>query len=280
MILDGKNIKNIILDELKDEVSKLSCRPKLVVIQVGDDGASNVYIKQKDNMCSYVEYDFEHIKLDNNVDTFSMVEIIKKLNNDDRVNGILVQLPLPDGIDVNTVVNAIHPLKDVDGLSELNSGKLYYGKDALYSCTPFGIMEMLDRYNISVSGKNVVVIGRSNLVGKAITLMMLNRDATVSVCHSKTKNLSEYTRIADILVVAVGRPNFITADMVSEGTVVVDVGINRLESGLCGDVDFESVKDKCSYITPVPGGVGPMTVAILAKNILKAYKMQNNKYDK
>ena len=277
MILDGKKIKKIILDELKGEVSNLSCKPKLAVIQVGNDEASSVYIKQKDNMCNYVGYDFEHIKLNDSVDTSMMVEIINKVNNDDSVNGILVQLPLPDRIDVNMVVNAIHPLKDVDGLSELNSGKLYYGKDALYSCTPFGIMEMLDRYNISVSGKNVVVIGRSNLVGKAITLMMLNRDATVSVCHSKTKNLTEYTKMADILVVAVGEPNFITGDMVSEDTVIIDVGINRLESGLSGDVDFESVKDKCSYITPVPGGVGPMTVAMLAKNILKAYKIQNSK---
>lgn len=275
MILDGRNIKNIILDELKEEVSKLSAKPKLVVVQVGNDDASDVYIKQKNNMCNYVGYDFEHIKLDDMVDTYGIVEIIEKLNNDNSVNGILIQLPLPDKIDTDVVVNAISPFKDVDGLTNLNRGMLFGGKDTLYSCTPSGIIEMLDRYNISVSGKNVVVVGRSDLVGKPLAMMMLNRDATVTVCHSKTKNLSEITKGADILVVAVGEPNFITRDMISENVVVIDVGINKLDGTLCGDVDFESVKYKCSYITPVPGGVGPMTVAILAKNILKAYKMLN-----
>lgn len=275
MILDGRNIKNIILDELKEEVSKLSAKPKLVVVQVGNDDASDVYIKQKNNMCNYVGYDFEHIKLDDMVDTYEIVEIIEKLNYDNSVTGILVQLPLPDRIDTDVVVNAISPFKDVDGLTNLNRGMLFEGKDTLYSCTPSGIIEMLDRYNISVSGKNVVVVGRSDLVGKPLAMMMLNRDATVTVCHSKTKNLSEITKGADILVVAVGEPNFITRDMISENVVVIDVGINKLDGILCGDVDFESVKYKCSYITPVPGGVGPMTVAILAKNILKAYKMLN-----
>lgn len=275
MILDGRNIKNIILDELKEEVSKLSAKLKLVVVQVGNDDASDVYIKQKNNMCNYVGYDFEHIKLDDMVDTYEIVEIIEKLNYDNSVTGILVQLPLPDRIDTDVVVNAISPFKDVDGLTNLNRGMLFEGKDTLYSCTPSGIIEMLDRYNISVSGKNVVVVGRSDLVGKPLAMMMLNRDATVTVCHSKTKNLSEITKGADILVVAVGKPNFITRDMISENVVVIDVGINKLDGILCGDVDFESVKYKCSYITPVPGGVGPMTVAILAKNILKAYKMLN-----
>lgn len=275
MILDGRNIKNIILDELKEEVSKLSAKPKLVVVQVGNDDASDVYIKQKNNMCNYVGYDFEHIKLDDMVDTYEIVEIIEKLNYDNSVTGILIQLPLPDKIDTDVVVNAISPFKDVDGLTNLNRGMLFGGKDTLYSCTPSGIIEMLDRYNISVSGKNVVVVGRSDLVGKPLAMMMLNRDATVTVCHSKTKNLSEITKGADILVVAVGEPNFITRDMISENVVVIDVGINKLDGTLCGDVDFESVKYKCSYITPVPGGVGPMTVAILAKNILKAYKMLN-----
>lgn len=275
MILDGKSIKNKIMDELRDEVNDLSIKPKLVVIQVGNNEASNVYIKQKNNMCNYIGYDFEHIKLDNDVTTEMIIDVIDKLNNDDSVTGILVQLPLPMGIDTDMVVNAISPIKDVDGLTDLNNGMLFHNKDALYSCTPYGVMELLDRYNISVSGKNVVIVGRSDLVGKPMGVMMLNRDATVTICHSKTKNLSEYTKKADILVIAIGRPNFITSDMVSDGTVVIDVGISRLENGLCGDVDFESVKDKCSYITPVPGGVGPMTVAMLAKNILKAYKIQN-----
>ena len=276
MILDGKSIKSKIMDELRDEVSNLSIKPKLVVIQVGNNEASNVYIKQKCNMCSYIGYKFEHINLAGNFSTDMIIDVINEINNDNSVSGILVQLPLPSEIDTNKVVNSISPLKDVDGLTDLNNGMLFHNKDALYSCTPYGVMELLDRYNISVSGKNVVIVGRSDLVGKPMSVMMLNKDATVTVCHSKTKNLSEYTKSADILVVAVGRPNFITSDMVREGAVVIDVGISRLENGLCGDVDFESVKDKCSYITPVPGGVGPMTVAMLGKNILKAYKIQNN----
>lgn len=275
MILDGKNIKDIILDELKEEVSKLSVKPKLVVIQVGNNDASNVYIKQKHNMCNYIGYEFEHINLDSDVTTDMVLELVNKLNGDDSVNGILVQLPLPDEIDSNMVVNAVSPLKDVDGLTDLNNGMLFHEKDALYSCTPYGIMELLDRYNISVSGKNVVVVGRSDLVGKPMAMMMLGSDATVTICHSKTRNLSDFTKNADILVVAVGKPNFITSDMISDDTVVIDVGISRTENGLCGDVDYESLKDKCSYITPVPGGVGPMTVAMLGKNVLKAYKMQN-----
>ena len=275
MILDGKSIKNTILDELKLEVSKLLVKPKLVVIQVGNNEASNVYIKQKNNMCDYVGYDFLHIKLDSDVTTNDVVDLINRLNVDDNVNGILVQLPLPDLIDTNKVINSISPSKDVDGLTDLNNGKLFHGKDALYSCTPSGVMELLSRYNISVNGKNVVIVGRSDLVGKPMAMMMLNKDATVTVCHSKTRNLSEYTKKADILVVAVGRPNFVTSDMVSDETVVIDVGISRTDTGLCGDVDFNSVKDKTKYITPVPGGVGPMTVAMLAKNVLKAYRMQN-----
>lgn len=274
MILDGKKIKNIILDELRDEVSKLSVKPKLVVVQVGNNEASNVYIKQKNNMCNYVGYDFKHIKLDDNISVDELLSVIDRLNNDKDVNGILVQLPLPSHIDSKIVVNSISPLKDVDGLTDLNNGMLFHNKDSLYSCTPYGIMELLSRYNISVSGKNVVIVGRSDLVGKPMVMMMLNKDATVTVCHSKTKNLSEFTKKADILVVAVGKSNFINGDMVSDNTIVIDVGISRTENGLCGDVDFESVVDKCSYITPVPGGVGPMTVAMLAKNILKAYKMQ------
>ena len=275
MILDGKSIKANILDELKLEVSELQVKPKLVVIQVGNDEASNVYIKQKNNMCNYIGYDFEHIKLDSEVTTDKVLGVVERLNNDNSVNGILVQLPLPNVLDTNRIVNAVSPLKDVDGLTDMNNGKLFHGKDALYSCTPYGVMELLDRYDISVSGKNVVIVGRSDLVGKPMAMMMLNKDATVTVCHSKTRNLSEYTKKADILVVAVGRPNFVTSDMVSDETVVIDVGISRTDTGLCGDVDFNSVKDKTKYITPVPGGVGPMTVAMLAKNVLKAYRMQN-----
>lgn len=274
MILDGKIVKEQILDELKEEVSHLSVKPKFVVIQVGNNEASNVYIRQKCNMCSYIGYDYEHIKLDIDVDTKDILSVIDKLNKDDLVNGILVQLPLPEHIDTNIVLNSISFLKDVDGLTDINNGMLFHNKNALYSCTPSGVMELLDRYNISLSGKHVVIVGRSDLVGKPMSVMMLNKDATVTVCHSKTRNLEKYTKMADILVVAVGRPKFITENMISDDTVVIDVGISQTENGLCGDVDFESIKEKCSFITPVPGGVGPMTVAILAKNILKAYRMQ------
>ena len=275
MILDGKHIKSIILDELKEEVKSLSVKPKLVVVQVGNDEASNVYIKQKKNMCEYVGYSYEHIKLASDVNTDDVLLAIDRLNTDENVTGILVQLPLPNHINEDVVVNRISSLKDVDGLTDINNGMLFHGKDTLYSCTPYGVMELLDRYNISVNGKHVVIVGRSNLVGKPMSMMMLNKNASVTMCHSKTINLGEYTKDADILIVAVGKPNFITSDMISDGTVIIDVGINRLEDRLCGDVDFESVKDKCSYITPVPGGVGQMTVAMLAKNVLKAYKMQN-----
>ena len=275
MILDGKKIKNQILDELKDEVNNLTIKPKLVVIQVGNNEASNVYIKQKNNMCNYIGYNFEHFKLDEDTNIDNLLELIYKLNNDDSVNGILVQLPLPKHIDSNKIINAISPVKDVDGLTDTNIGMLCHKKDSLYSCTPYGVMELLDRYDIDVSEKNVVIVGRSDLVGKPMSMMMLNKDATVTICHSKTNNLTEFTKKADILIVAIGKPNFITTDMIREDAIVIDVGISRTELGLCGDVDFDSVKDKVKYITPVPGGVGPMTVAMLGKNILKAYKLQN-----
>ena len=274
MILDGKSLKQTILDELRDEVSHLTIKPKLVVIQVGDDPASNVYIKQKCNMCNYIGYGYEHIKLSDDVSNEYMLELIDKLNRDNDVTGILVQLPIAKHLDTNRIINAIDPLKDVDGLTELNNGKLLCGVDSISSCTPSGIMELLDRYGVEVESKHVVIVGRSNLVGKPMALMMLNKNATVTMCHSKTRDLEKYTRMADILVVAVGKPNFITGDMVSEGTVVVDVGINRTSEGLCGDVEFSTVYEKASYITPVPGGVGPMTVATLAKNVYKALKLQ------
>lgn len=273
MILDGKKIKSIILDELRNEVVKLSVKPKLVVIQVGNDEASNVYIKQKINMCNYIGYECEHIKLDD-VKNEDVMLLIDKLNKDEGVTGIMVQLPLPNYLDKDMIINAIDVLKDVDGLTDKNISNLFSNRDCLCSCTPYGVMELLDRYNISLCGKNVVIVGRSNLVGKPLSLLMLNKDASVTVCHSKTNNLSEYTKMADILVVAVGKPNIITGDMVKEDSVIIDVGINRLSDRLCGDVDFDSVKDRVKYITPVPGGVGPMTVAMLGKNILKSYKLQ------
>ena len=275
-LLDGKKIKQEVLDELKEEVSKLTDKPNFVVIQVGDNEASNVYIKQKAKMAEYVGYGYQHLRYPMDITEKELLKEINKLNKDKNIHGILVQMPLPSHIDTNVIQNAVVPLKDVDGLSDLNAGKLFHGKDALYSCTPFGVMELLKRYNIDIEGKHAVVVGRSNLVGKPMGTMLTNAGATVTLCHSKTKDLKKFTQSADILVVTVGKPKFITSDMVSEGTTVIDVGISRLESGLCGDVDFENVKDKCNYITPVPGGVGPMTVAMLGANVLKAYKMQKN----
>lgn len=273
-LIDGKSIKKIILDELKEEVSKLEEKPKLVVIQVGNNEASNVYIKQKAKMAEHIGYGYEHIKLEEDTTTDKILEIIDKLNKDDNVNGVMVQMPLPKHIDTDIIQNAVIPIKDVDGLSDMNAGLLFHNKDALYSCTPYGVMELLKRYNISLEGKNAVVVGRSNLVGKPMGMMLLNAGATVTVCHSKTKDIEKITKKADILISCVGKAKFITKDMVKKGSVVIDVGITRSEEGLCGDVDFIEVASNTKYITPVPGGVGPMTVAMLGMNVMKAYKEQ------
>ena len=273
-LIDGKSIKKIILDELKKEVSKLEEKPKLVVIQVGNNEASNVYIKQKAKMAEHIGYGYEHIKLEEDTTTDKILEIIDRLNKDDNVNGVMVQMPLPKQIDTDIIQNAVIPIKDVDGLSDMNAGLLFHNKDALYSCTPYGVMELLKRYNISLEGKNAVVVGRSNLVGKPMGMMLLNAGATVTVCHSKTKDIEKITKKADILISCVGKAKFITKDMVKKGSVVIDVGITRSEEGLCGDVDFIEVAPNTKYITPVPGGVGPMTVAMLGMNVMKAYKEQ------
>ncbi len=273
-LIDGKSIKKIILDELKEEVSKLEEKPKLVVIQVGNNEASNVYIKQKAKMAEHIGYGYEHIKLEEDTTTDKILEIIDRLNKDDNVNGVMVQMPLPKQIDTDIIQNAVIPIKDVDGLSDMNAGLLFHNKDALYSCTPYGVMELLKRYNINIEGKNAVVVGRSNLVGKPMGMMLLNAGATVTVCHSKTKDIEKVTKKADILISCVGKAKFITKDMVKKGSVVIDVGITRSEEGLCGDVDFIEVAPNTKYITPVPGGVGPMTVAMLGMNVMKAYKEQ------
>ena len=273
-ILDGKKIKKEILDELKEEVSKLTIKPSFVVIQVGNDEASNVYIKQKAKMAEYIGYKYTHIKLSEETTEEFLLNRIYELNNDDSVNGILVQMPLPKHIDTNKIQNAVSYNKDIDGLSDINAGRLFHSKDALFSCTPYGVMELLKRYKIDVTGMNAVVVGRSNLVGKPMSVMLTNESATVTLCHSKTKNLGDITKNAELLIVTVGKTKLITADMVKDGAIVIDVGISRLDDGLCGDVDFDNVSKKAKYITPVPGGVGPMTVAMLGKNILKAYKLQ------
>ena len=275
-ILDGKKLKQKILDELKEEVNNLSIKPKLVVIQVGDDPASSVYVKQKEKMAKYIGYNFEHIQLPLKTKEEELINLIDKLNIDTEVSGILVQMPLPSQINPKVVQNKIVASKDVDGLTDINTGKLVHNTLTLTSCTPMGIIDLLKEYNISIKGKHVVIVGRSDLVGKPLINLFLNNDATVTVCHSKTNNIASITRLADILVVAIGNKEFIKDNMVKNNAVVIDVGINRDNNKLYGDVDFDNVSKKASYITPVPGGVGPMTVAELAKNVLKAYKINRH----
>lgn len=277
-ILDGKEVKRIKLEELKNEVLKLDRPLGLTVIQVGDDSASNIYVKQKSKMANNLEFNFNHIKLEENVTEEEVLKIINSLNRDNCVDGILVQMPLPEHLNSRVIQNAISPLKDVDGLTDINMGMLVHKKNCLVPCTPLGVMELLKYYNIDVAGKNVAIVGRSDLVGRPMAEVMINSDATVTLCHSKTNNLKDITKNADILVVAVGKAKLITSDMVKDGVVVVDVGINRLEDGsLCGDVDFDGVSSKCSYITPVPGGVGQMTVLELGYNTYKAYLLRQEK---
>lgn len=272
MIIEGKTLKYKILDSLKEKVSKLDSKPTLLVIQVGNDEASNVYVKSKSKMCEYVGYNFKHIKLDSSITTQELVDIITKYNDDETITGILVQMPLPKQIDANIVQNAISYKKDVDGLTDINMGKLVHNNPCLVACTPLGIIELLKYYNIPIKGKDVTIIGRSNLVGKPLINLFLNEDASVSICHSKTSNLSKYTYNTDILVVAVGKKHLIDKSMVKENTTIIDVGINRDNGKLYGDVCFDEVKDICN-ITPVPGGVGQMTIAILASNVYKAYEL-------
>lgn len=271
-LLDGKVVKAKLLEDLKDKINKLDTKLGLTVIQIGEDPASSVYVRQKNKMAESLGFNFNHIKLDENIKEEELLNIIEKLNNDDNVDGILVQMPIPNHLNAKKIQNAILPCKDVDGLTDINIGRLSHNIDSLVPCTPMGIIDLLKYYNIDINGKNVVIVGRSDLVGKPLALLMANNDATVTLCHSKTKNLSFYTKNADILVVAIGRANFIKKEDVKEGSVIIDVGINRMEDGkLCGDVLFEEVKDKASYISPVPGGVGQMTVAELGYNTYKAH---------
>lgn len=280
-LLDGKVVKKKVLEDLKEELKSLERPLGLVVIQVGEDEASKVYVRQKEKMAKELGFKFEHIKLAETVKQEELLETIDRLNEDETVDGILVQMPIPKHLDSKIVQNRINHLKDVDGLTDVNAGCLMHHKDTLVPCTPEGIVDLLKHYDIELSGKNVTIIGRSDLVGKPLASLMVNNDATVTLCHSKTKNLKLFTENADILIVAVGKAKLIKKEYIKDGAVIVDVGINRLEDGsLCGDVDFEDVKDKASYITPVPGGVGQMTVAELANNTYKAYKLrkkQNNK---
>lgn len=275
-LLDGKVVKTMALEGLKKLVNEIERPLGLTVIQVGDNASSNIYIKQKRKMAEFLGFNFNHIKLEDDVTLEGILRIIDELNNDEEVDGILVQMPVSEHLDSKVIQNAINPLKDVDGLTDINMGKLVHKKECLVPCTALGIMELLNYYNIPVISKNVVVVGRSDLVGRPVAELLINSSATVTLCHSKTKDLASITREADILIVAVGKSRLITKDMVKDGAVVIDVGINKLEDGsLCGDVDFENVKDKCSYITPVPGGVGQMTVLELGFNTYKAYLLRH-----
>jgi len=270
-ILDGKKVATDVRAQIAKEVEQTEgITPGLAVVLVGDDQASQVYVRNKEKACNSVGINsFMHL-LPASTRQEELLDLIKKLNADSKVHGILVQLPVPPQIDPDIILQAIDPTKDVDGFHPFNTGKLMAGLKTFVPCTPRGIMHLLAAYNISLAGKHAVVVGRSNIVGKPMASLLMARDATVTVCHSKTSDLKEFTRSADILVVAVGRPRLITADMVKPGAVVVDVGINRLPEGLVGDVDFDTVKEVASYITPVPGGVGPLTIAMLLQNTLES----------
>jgi methylenetetrahydrofolate dehydrogenase (NADP+)/methenyltetrahydrofolate cyclohydrolase len=278
--LDGRVVSDFLLSQVKEEIEKLKAAgspPKLVVIVVGNNPASQVYVGKKEEACAKVGMLSERMSLPDTISQDELLEKIEELNEDETVTGMIVQLPLPRGIDSAKVIKAINPYKDVDGFHAYNVGKMFLSKDFedMAPCTPKGITKILDYYKIDVAGLDCVVIGRSNIVGKPMAMMLLNRDATVTCCHSRTRNLLKYTKDADVIVVAVGKANFLTADMVKEGAIIIDVGMNRLENGkLAGDADYENLKDKAAAITPVPGGVGPMTVACLLSNTVTAAKKQ------
>lgn len=280
-VLSGRKISKDIEKELKDDVKKLKemgVEPGLAVILVGEDPASQTYVRSKERACKRIGINSTKIDYEASVTQSELLEKIVELNNDDSIHGILVQLPLPKHIDSNSVIDKIDPKKDVDGFHPANIGKMFLNdSEGFWSCTPYGVLEILDRYEIDVRGMEAVVVGRSNIAGKPMATMLLNRSATTTVCHSQTKDLAAHTKRADLIVASVGMPNLITAEMVKEGVVIIDVGINRLEDGsLVGDVAYEEVAKKASAITPVPGGVGPMTITMLMKNTVKsAYRHAN-----
>ena len=279
-IIDGKLVSQSVKDEVKAETLALKEKGvdiTLAVIIVGDDPASRVYVNNKKKACEYVGFKSLEYALPADTTQQELMALVEELNNRDDVNGILCQLPLPKHLDEKAVIEAISYKKDVDAFHAVNVGKIMIGDYDFLPCTPAGVMEMLSYYDIDVTGKNCVVIGRSNIVGKPMAMLLLHKNGTVTITHSRTVDLKNVTNKADVLVAAIGKAKFVGADMVKDGAVVIDVGMNRDENGkLCGDVDFDAVAPKCSYITPVPGGVGPMTIAVLMKNTLKACKLQNN----
>ena len=277
-IIDGKLLAQKIRNELKEKVIKENLHPHLAVILCWDDEASKVYVKNKSKACDEIGIEFKEYRLPKETKQEEIIALIKKLNNDKKVNGILLQSPLPKGLDIQEAFNTIDPDKDVDGFNPYNVGKLTIGQDGFVPCTPLGIMKMFEYYGIKLEGKKAVVVGRSNIVGKPMAQCLLGKNVTVTICHSKTKEIEKEIKAADIVIAAIGKRNVIKADMIKQGAVVIDVGMNRNEEGkLCGDIDFDSASKKASYITPVPGGVGPMTIAMLMNNVIKAYKLQKER---
>ncbi len=278
-LIDGKKVAQEIRSAIGEEVTELKANagdvPGLATVLVGEDPASAVYVRSKNKICKELGFiSLEHT-LPANTQEKDLLALVHELNRNQAINGILVQLPLPEHIDSIKILEAIDPAKDVDGFHPVSMGRLMMGTAVLAPCTPSGIIEMLDRYGVEIEGKHAVVLGRSNIVGKPVAMLLLHRNATVTLCHSRTQDLSAVTKTADILIAAVGKPNMVTKDMVKEGAVVIDVGINRVDGKLTGDVAFNEVEPKASLITPVPGGVGPMTIAMLMANTLKAFKAQS-----
>jgi len=274
-ILDGKGLSEKILKGLKEKISELDRKPTLAVVLVGTDPASQIYVRNKKTAAEKIGIKSLVITLPEDISEQNLIEQIHILNEDKNINAILVQFPLPKNINENKIVETIDPVKDVEGFHPYNIGLRGLGaKDVALPCTPKGILRILKEYSISIEGKNAVVIGRSDIVGKPTAQLLLKENATVTIAHSKTKDLKNHTKMADIIVVAIGKPNFLTEDMVKEGVVIVDVGINRTETKLCGDADFERVKNKASFITPVPKGIGPMTIAMLMENTYELYLKQ------
>lgn len=274
-IIDGKLVRETVKGELKKEIGELKEELTLAVIQVGNNEASNIYVNNKIKLCNEIGINSIHKKFDD-ITEEELINEIEKLNSDDSVNGILVQLPLPDGFNTKKVINTISYLKDVDGLTTTNIGKLYNDEDSIIPCTALGVIKLLDYYNINLEGKNVAVVGRSTLVGRPLFKLLLDRNATVTMCHSKTSNLENVLNKQDVIISATGKKGLIKKEMVKDGAVVIDVGITRVDNKIYGDVDFDEVYDKTSFITKVPGGVGPMTVICLMENTLNCYKLQKN----
>lgn len=278
-LIDGKKVAEKCKKNIEERIKRLNRTPGFAVIRIGEDEASKIYVRLKHKMSEELGINFTEYHLEENITQEDLISLIRKLNADDEVDGILLQSPVPYHLNILEAFQTIAPEKDVDGFSPINVGKLVQRQECFAACTPTGVMTMLKEYNIPIEGKHAVVIGRSNIVGRPMAELLLNANATVTICHSKTQNLADIVKTADILVVAIGKPKFITVDMIKEGAVVVDVGINRIPDSkkIVGDVDFENVKEKCSYITPVPGGVGPMTIMTLMDNVVTACERRENK---